>query len=99
MNQTVTVNVKRLKDQLSAYLREVKAGNTALITEREIVIAELRKPSTHLGMRSNAVSTFIERVQVGALIPLKRTKKPLPNAPVALRKGTAQRVLDRDRVE
>jgi len=36
------VGIKQLKARLSEYLRLVKTGETILVTEREMVIAELR---------------------------------------------------------
>lgn len=38
----IAVGVKKLKAQLSEYLRRAKAGETILVTDREEVIAELR---------------------------------------------------------
>jgi antitoxin (DNA-binding transcriptional repressor) of toxin-antitoxin stability system len=37
-----TAGVKQLKARLSEYLREVRAGETILVTDRDQVIAELR---------------------------------------------------------
>jgi antitoxin (DNA-binding transcriptional repressor) of toxin-antitoxin stability system len=39
-----TAGVKELKNRLSAYLREVKQGETVLVTDNGEVIAELRPP-------------------------------------------------------
>jgi len=39
-----TVNVRALKDKLSAYLREVRHGEVYLVTDRGTVVAELRPP-------------------------------------------------------
>ncbi len=39
------VAVKELKNRLSAYLREVKNGEVVLVTDRGVVVAELRQPS------------------------------------------------------
>jgi antitoxin (DNA-binding transcriptional repressor) of toxin-antitoxin stability system len=38
------VAIKDLKNRLSAYLREVQAGEVVLVTDRGRVVAELRKP-------------------------------------------------------
>ena len=43
------VGVRELKNQLSAYLREVRAGERVLVTDRGHVIAELRPPSEGAG--------------------------------------------------
>jgi prevent-host-death family protein len=39
-----TVGVRELKDRLSEYLREVKAGESVLVTDRGAVIAEISSP-------------------------------------------------------
>ena len=39
------VNVRELKDKLSAHLRAVGRGEVFLVTDRGRVVAELRKPS------------------------------------------------------
>ncbi len=39
------VAVKELKNRLSAYLREVRAGEVLLVTDRGRVVAELRRPT------------------------------------------------------
>ena len=39
-----TVGVRDLKDRLSEYLREVKAGESVLVTDRGAVVAELCAP-------------------------------------------------------
>jgi prevent-host-death family protein len=39
-----TVGVRDLKDRLSEYLREVKAGESVLVTDRGAVVAEICSP-------------------------------------------------------
>lgn len=40
------VGVKQLKNRLSEFLRLVRAGEVVLVTDREVVIAELRPPES-----------------------------------------------------
>ena len=40
-----TVNIRALKDRLSAYLRDVQHGDVVLVTDRGRVVAELRQPT------------------------------------------------------
>ena len=40
-----TVNIRALKDRLSAYLREVQHGDVLLVTDRGRVVAEVRQPT------------------------------------------------------
>lgn len=42
-----TVNIRALKDQLSAHLRDVQRGDIVLVTDRGRVVAELRQPTLH----------------------------------------------------
>lgn len=41
-----TVGIKYLKDHLSQELQEVQRGETLLVTDRHVVIAEIRQPSS-----------------------------------------------------
>jgi antitoxin (DNA-binding transcriptional repressor) of toxin-antitoxin stability system len=45
MPRLITANVKLLKDRLSSYLREVKAGAVVLVTDRGQAVVELRSPT------------------------------------------------------
>lgn len=38
------VGIKRLKDKLSTYLKFVRQGEIVLVTDRDVVIAEIRRP-------------------------------------------------------
>lgn len=44
MKTIKTVGVRKLKDNISGYLREVRTGTVILITDRDRVIAELHEP-------------------------------------------------------
>jgi len=62
------VAVKELKNRLSAYLREVKAGEVVLVTDRGMVVAELRQPGT--GATIPGADAALARLAVdGALVP------------------------------
>jgi antitoxin (DNA-binding transcriptional repressor) of toxin-antitoxin stability system len=39
-----TVGLRELKNRLSAYIREVRAGQAVVVTDRGQVVAELRQP-------------------------------------------------------
>jgi antitoxin (DNA-binding transcriptional repressor) of toxin-antitoxin stability system len=41
-----TVGIKLLKNNLSLYLREVRSGETVMVTDRDEVIAEIHRPTT-----------------------------------------------------
>ncbi|MFC1853980.1 antitoxin PHD [candidate division CSSED10-310 bacterium] len=93
-----SVGVKKLKDQLSAYLREVKNGNVVLVTDRGDVVAELRKPGIHRDISEN-YSLEQELIEKGFLIPPLITKKEAPRSPVTMKPGTTLRILNEDRGE
>ncbi len=40
-----TVNIRALKDRLSAHLRDVQRGDVVLVTDRGRVVAEIREPT------------------------------------------------------
>ncbi len=62
------VAVKELKNRLSAYLREVKNGEVVLVTDRGVVVAELRRPSA--GAALGAHDQVLERLSAeGVLVP------------------------------
>ncbi len=62
------VAVKELKNRLSAYLREVKNGEVVLVTDRGVVVAELRQPSA--GAVLGAHDQVLERLSAqGVLVP------------------------------
>ena len=60
------VAVRELKNRLSAYLREVAAGEVVLVTDRGRVVAELRRPSTE-GLPSPVEQALGRLVAAGVL--------------------------------
>lgn len=60
------VAVKELKNRLSAYLREVKNGEVVLVTDRGVVVAELRKPSA--GAVLGAHDQILERLAAAGVL-------------------------------
>jgi antitoxin (DNA-binding transcriptional repressor) of toxin-antitoxin stability system len=80
------VAVKELKNRLSAYLREVKNGEVVLVTDRGVVVAELRQPST--GAVLGAHDQVLERLAAeGLLVP------GLPQDPRAYRPSPLERAV------
>jgi antitoxin (DNA-binding transcriptional repressor) of toxin-antitoxin stability system len=91
------VGVKNLKNNLSAYLRQVKRGVRVLVTDRDEVVAELGKP--RIDIAKSAHPLLAEWIAAGDLRPATARKKKLPVSPVKLPAGTARRLLDADREE
>jgi antitoxin (DNA-binding transcriptional repressor) of toxin-antitoxin stability system len=90
------VGVRKLKDNLSAYLRRVKRGEVVRITDRGEAVAELRPPP-----QTDADEDVYERLlrEGKILAPLKRWSNALvarpPRAPLA--GGTASLLISQDR--
>jgi antitoxin (DNA-binding transcriptional repressor) of toxin-antitoxin stability system len=96
MKATARVGVKNLKNNLSAYLRQVRKGVRVLVTDRDEVIAEIGKPRREQADLPPLLEEWIRR---GELRPGRRPKRPLSVSPIRLPAGTAQRLLDLDRGE
>ena len=91
------VGIKNLKNNLSAYIRQVRMGVRIQITDRDQVVAEIAQPRRdELGQLPPLFAEWIRR---GELRPRRPSKKPLPISSVRFPAGTAQRLLDLDRGE
>jgi antitoxin (DNA-binding transcriptional repressor) of toxin-antitoxin stability system len=97
MKATARVGVKNLKNNLSAYLRQVRKGARVLVTDRSEVVAELAQPRSAAVSDANPLRA--KWIAAGKLRPATGRKKKLPPSPVRLPAGTAQRLLDADRGE
>jgi antitoxin (DNA-binding transcriptional repressor) of toxin-antitoxin stability system len=60
------VAVKELKNNLSAYLREVSKGEVVLITDRGRVVAEMRRPSVESA--AGTLEAAMERLHAEGLL-------------------------------
>ena len=69
-----TVNIRALKDRLSAYLRDVARGDVLLVTDRGRVVAEIRQPT----MNAHAVDSAAHREQ--RLVDAGLLRPGLPNS-------------------
>ncbi len=98
MEHIKTVGVKNLKNNLSAYLREVRSGRRVLITDRDEVVAELREPT--MTDIPTTGGTLRERwIHDGLVRPALAAKTPCPPSPIKSPSGTSQRLIDEDRGE
>ncbi len=91
------VGVKDLKNNLRAYLRQVKRGVRVLVTDRNVVIAEIGKP--HEIASEGVDPLLVEWIAAEKLRPAAARKRKLAVSPVRLPSGTAQQLLDADRGE
>lgn len=94
------VNLRELKNRLGGYVKEVRAGEVILVTDRGEVVAELRPP-THDARVLTPLERNLERLAREGKITLG-----LPNAPGAYGKprwsvapGVVERLIDEDREE
>ena len=99
MKPQKTVGIKELKNNLSAYLREVRGGATLLVTDRNDIVAELHEPYRRTNI-SGAVNPLLSAwVQEGVVALPSAGKQPLELSPVRLAPGTAASLLGEDRKE
>lgn len=90
-----TVGVRDLKNRLSAYLRDVRAGRTVAITDRGRVVAELTPPRNN--GRQNAFTAMVRR---GAIVLRKNDPRAYPpRRKRLLAPGVLQRLLDAERAD
>lgn len=94
MAEIKAVGVKELKNNLSAYLREVRGGVRILVTDHQRVVAELREPSAAL-----AADPLMALAERGIVRLPEARRRPLPASPLRTPAGTSQRILDELRRE
>src|SRR5262245_49266197 len=93
-----TVGVRELKNRLSEYLRQVRAGESVLVTDRGEVVAELTSPGRE-SVDSSVPSALVALARRG-LVTLgvpgeSRVYPPLPRT--RRRRRTAAQLLDEER--
>ena len=99
MAEIKTVGIKELKNNLSAYLREVKRGTRILVAERDRVVAELHEPGATYTVAGE--NPLLERwIREGKVrLPTRRRTRPMERTGVHAPDGTAERLLDETRRE
>ena len=93
---TKAVGVKDLKNRLSEYLREVKAGVRIVVTDRQQVIAELRQPDAS-SPEGAVPSLYYQWCAEGKVRPPQAKGRRIRQSPVTSRAGLAQELLSEDR--
>ena len=94
-----TVGIKELKNNLSAYLREVRRGATVLVSDRNDIVAELHEPYGRLNISDAANPLLLAWAQDGILSLPACAKRPLEPSCVHLLENTARSLLDGGREE
>ena len=81
-----TVNIRALKDRLSACLRDVQNGDILLVTDRGRVVAEVRKPVVGTHVLDALFDRRQQLIESGVLRP------GLPHDPRLYRRKPAARL-------
>ncbi len=66
-----SVGLKALKNNLSAYIKAVAAGETVLVTDRDKVVAEIRPPGLPEGATSSESAVMADLIRRGIARPAK----------------------------
>jgi antitoxin (DNA-binding transcriptional repressor) of toxin-antitoxin stability system len=99
MKRLKTVGVKELKNNLSAYLREVRCGATVLVSDRNSIVAELHEPYRRSTVGESVNPLLMDWADAGLVSLPTIEKLSLPVSPVKLRAGTSAELLKSDREE
>jgi hypothetical protein len=97
MANSKTVGIKDLKNNLSAYLRDVRRGTRLLVSDRNEIVAELHEPGAIYVTAEDPNPTLAAWAKAGVVTLPKRPKSPMLKSPIRLATGTAARLLDEDR--
>jgi hypothetical protein len=99
MKRMKTVGVKELKNNLSAYLREVRGGATVLVSDRDSIVAELHEPYRRSALGWAVHPLLMDWAASGVVSLPTAEKKSLPVSHVKLPAGTSAGILKQDREE
>ena len=92
------VAVRELKNRLSAYLREVAAGEVVLVTDRGRVVAELRRPSAEA--LPSPAEQALERLVAAGVLTIGLPQDPSSYRRTAVRIArSSQTLLDAERAD
>jgi antitoxin (DNA-binding transcriptional repressor) of toxin-antitoxin stability system len=94
-----TVGIKELKNNLSAYLREVRQGTRVLVSDRATVVAELHEPGARYAADEGFDPILAEWADKGAVRLPAAGRRKLQPSPIRSRAGTAADLLREDRAE
>ena len=91
-----SVGIKALKNQLSAYIRLAAGGETVLICDRDVVVAELRGPQHGRAERVND-ALLADLIRRGLISPAGQKLGGLPQGSGKQSLSQVLRGLDDDR--
>jgi antitoxin (DNA-binding transcriptional repressor) of toxin-antitoxin stability system len=98
MENVKTVGIRKLKNSLSAYIREVRKGSVILVTDHGTVVAEIRTPQKEYSqIKRNALRQGW--IDSNKLHVPSENRKTIVRSSVSLPAGTSIRLLDLNRQE
>ena len=93
-----SVGIRKLRNSLSAYIKEVRSGSVILVTDHGTVVAELRRPQE--SHRRLEVERIMQQwVDADKLILPSTARTEVRLSPLASKAGTAARLLEHERGE
>ena len=93
------MGLRELKNRLSEYIREVRAGETVLVTDRGEVVAELLPPGQATTGGVAGIPASLVALARRGLITLGAPNDPAlyPELPPVLKRYTSKQLLDEER--
>jgi prevent-host-death family protein len=92
-----SVSLRKLRNCLSQYIREVRHGQVVLVTDRGKVVAEILPPGR--GISARGVAPDLVALARGGQITLGAANDPAlyPKLPPVLKRRSAKQLLDQER--
>ena len=97
MAKKKTVGIKDLKNNLSAYLREVRQGTRVFVSDRGEIVAEIHEPGAVYATEADSNPVLAAWAREGIVTLPTSKKTPTPKSPIRLPDGTAARIIDENR--
>lgn len=92
------VGLRELKNRLSEYVRQVRGGEVVLVTDRGVVVAELKPPGEIRPPQADVLSGLVELAKQGALsLGSPNDAASYPPLPPRLPSRVARDLLDEER--
>lgn len=92
MGMRKAIGIRELKNNLSAYLREVRGGTCILVLDRNRVVGELIQPSDHV-TPLRTLSNLGEWTEKGYLHLPKSKRQKCPPSPLKSPSGLSLKLL------
>jgi len=92
-----SIGIRKLKDNLSSYLKEVEAGTIILVSDRDRIIAEIHEPG--LGLHKTDDPQMNSWVREGRIHAPRTEKTVCPESPVKIAGLNSLKLLNEERGE